>query len=225
MAEQPPADPSATPQPTAGTDPAKTTEGEQTGFDPSKITDQDFEKIFSDNRLYQHSRFKTLSEKAKKAEELEAQQSKAEEERLEKEKKWEELATKHKTEAEAARQQLKDMTVNSAIQAEAMKQGAADPEVVAKLLDRSKIEQTDDTGVTGVEEAVTALLEAKSYLKGAPNNPTVGAGSNPNPSQTEAGTKSFKLSQLQDHKFYLEHEKDILQAQKLGLLEDDVNQK
>lgn len=209
-------------QTTTGTDPAKT-DGEQTTFDASKLSDADFEKIFSDNRLYQHSRFKTLSEKAKKADELERKQSQADEERLKSEKKWEELAQKNEQKAKEYEAKYQETSLNSAIQAEAVKQGVVDVDAAVKLLDRTNVKIEEDGSVSGVTEAVTSLLEAKAYLKGS-NTTTVGSGSNPNPTQTEAGTKKFKLSQLQDHKFYNDHAKDIAEALKLGLVEDDMNQ-
>lgn len=211
----------ATPQTTTGTDPAKT-EGEQSTFDTSKLSDADFEKIYSDNRLYQHSRFKTLSERAKKADELEKKTAQAEEEKLKSEKKWEELAQKNEEKAKEYEKKYQETSLNSAIQAEALKQGVRDVDAAVKLIDRANVKIEEDGTISGVTEAITALLEAKSYLKDA-NAPTVGAGSNPNPSQTEAGTKKFKLSQIQDHAFFQKHEKEIGEALKLGLVEDDVN--
>lgn len=217
----PAAPPEPAPQPTPGTDPDKTA-GEQSTFDASKLSDADFEKIFSDNRLYQHSRFKTLSEKAKKADELEKKTAQAEEEKLKSDKKWEELAQKNEEKAKEYERKYQETNLNSAIQAEALKQGVRDVDAAVKLIDRANVKIEEDGTVSGVAEAVTALLEAKSYLKDA-NAPTVGAGSNPNPSQTEAGTKKFRLSQIQDHAFFQKNEKEIGEALKLGLVEDDVN--
>lgn len=210
----------ATPTPT-GTDPGQ--QPGSGGFDPSTLSDEDFNKLYSDDRLYKHPRFKSLSERAKKAEELEKAQTEAERKALEEQGKFKELADKNAAEAEKLRDQLKQTTLNSAIQAKAAKLGIVDVEAAAVLLDKSKINIKDDGTIEGVDEALTALVESKPYLKGAAPQEPVGSGSNPNPSQTEAGSKRFKLSQIQDNKFFMENEKDIMQAFKLGLVEDDVN--
>lgn len=55
--------------------------------------------------------------------------------------------------------------VTAAIAAEAARQGAADPDDVANLLDRSELVVSDE-GVEGVREAVELLLAKKRYLVG-----------------------------------------------------------
>lgn len=216
----PPADPAPAPKPT-GTEPDP--KPGDTAFDPSKLSDEDFNKLYEDNRLYRHPRFKSLSERAKKADDLEKAASEAEAKALAEQGKFKELAEKNAADAETARNQLKDVTTRSAIQSEAAKLGIVDVEAAAILVDRSKITVNDDGTVSGADEALKALLEAKPYLKGGtPGTPDVGSGSNPSPGQTPEGTKKFKLSQLQDHKFFVENEKDIQAALKAGLVENDL---
>ena len=200
------------------TDSGKSTEST---FDTSKLTDQDFEKIFADQRLYQHSRFKSLSEKAKEADALKKAQEESEAKTLKEQEKWKELAEKHEKTAQENEQKYKQTLMNSAIQAEAAKAGVTDLDAAVKLIDASKI-TIDENGVSGVEDAVKALVERKPYLKGT-NNPTVGSGSNPG-NGNEGSAKSFKLSQIQDAKFYQQNRDDILKAQKLGLVENDIAQ-
>lgn len=215
-----PAKPAAPAQPAKpGPEPAKPSSG---AFDPSSIKDEDFEKLFSDDRLYKHPRFKSLSERAKKADDLEKAQSEAEKKALEEQGKWKELAEKREQEANAAKQQAKDLALKNTIQAEAAKLGIVDVEAAAVLIDKTGVTVADDGTVTGAAEALTKLLEAKPYLKGTPQQQPVGSPSNPNPTQTEGGAKSFKLSQIQDHEFYKKNEKEIAEAFKLGLVEDDV---
>ncbi len=55
--------------------------------------------------------------------------------------------------------------IRSAVVAEAAKQGAVDPDAVAALVDRTDLVIEEDR-VEGAEEAVRALLAAKSYLLG-----------------------------------------------------------
>lgn len=188
-------------------------------FDPSKVSDNDFEKVFEDSRLFRHPRFKSLAERAKVADKLEKDTADAEKKRLEDEGKWKERTELAEKEAADAKLAAQEATIRSAIQGKAAALGVVDLDAAAVLIDRSSI-KVEDGAITGVDEALTALLEAKPYLKGKPQA-AVGTGSNP--SQTEGGVKKFKLSQIQDAKFYQTNEKDILEALKLGLVEDDVH--
>lgn len=219
--KQDPANPPASGQPpSTGTEPVKPATGE---FDPSKLTDEQFEKLYSDDRLFRHPRFKSLSERARKADELEKAQNEAEQKALAEQGKYKELAEKHEKEAASAKQMVQDLVLKNAIQSEAVKLGIVDVEAAAVLIDKTNIKVKDDGSAEGVQQALEALIAAKPYLKGTPQQQPIGTGSNPNPNQTEAGTKKFKLSQIQDSKFWAANEKDIMQALKLGLVEDDLH--
>lgn len=215
-----PAKPAAPAEPSGkGAEPEKPATG---AFDPSKLSDEDLKKVFEDSRLYQHPRFKSLSERAKKADEYEKEQDEIEKKRLAEQGKYKELADKAKAEAEAAKNQVADLTLKNSIQAEAVKLGIVDPEAAALLVDRSKIKVENGTA-EGVKEALESLVESKPYLKGTAPQAPVGSPSNPSPGATEGGTKKFKASQLQDPVFWKENEKDILAAINAGLVEDDIN--
>ncbi len=81
-------------------------------------------------------------------------------------------------EAEQARKAAEDRALaairKSAVVAAATKAGAVDPDAVLALLPMDKVTVADDGLVTGVEEAVKVLLEAKPYLVGKPSTPTPG---------------------------------------------------
>lgn len=218
--DQNPANP---PAPT-GPEPAPKPGEGNPAFDPSKLSDEDFTKLFEDNRLYRNPRFKSLSERAKKADDLEKAASDAETQRLADEGKYKEIADKKTAEAEAANKTVQDLRLNSNIQIEASKLGVVDLEAVLLLINRENIKVDETSGaVSGVEDAVKALLEAKPYLKGTPTNPpAVGGGSNPSPGETAPGAQKFKLSQIQDAVFFKEHEADINAALKAGLIENDI---
>ena len=89
------------------------------------------------------------------------------------------------------------------------------------LIDRSGVKLNNDGVVEGVDDALKKLTEAKPWLVQKGTNKPVGSPSNP--TSTSEGTKKYKLSQIQDHAFYQKNEKDILEAMRLGLVEDDVN--
>lgn len=211
-------------EPGQGTDPNKKNEKPtepNAGKQPDGEKPFD-EKVFDDPRLWQHPRFKSLNERAKKADELEKAQSEAEEKRLADNKKFEELANKRAAERDEIKTKLTNSIQDNRIITEASKIGVVDVEAVLKLVDRSNIKVADDGTITGVEEAVKSLVEGKPYLKGGkPNTTTIGSPSNPG-ADGDNQAKRFKLSQLQDPVFYREHEKDIQEAYKLGLIEDDM---
>lgn len=214
-----PVNPPVADQPNSnGTEPGE--QPAQSEFDPAKLQDQDFEKIFSDNRLFKHPRFKSLSERARKADELEKAQADAEQKALAEQGKWKELAEKREQEAQNALQRIQELALKNAIQAEASKIGVVDVEAAAILMNRDNVKVNDDGSAEGVKEALEELISHRPYLKGSAPQSPVGTGSNPGNDAPQA--KKFKLSQLQDSRFFLEHEKEIMLAMKQGQVEDDV---
>lgn len=195
--------------------------GTQKTFDPSQLDDAAFEKVFEDPRLFKHSRFQQLNQRAKRADELEAAANKAKEEELKKQQKWQELAEQKEQEAKELREKYTQKSFDNAIQLEATKAGAVDVETVLKLIDRSQLKIDDNGTISGVSEAVKSLIEAKPFLAGKPATTTIGDATAPGSSDSTA-PKKFKASQLNDPKFYRANEADILKAMKLGLIEDDI---
>ena len=193
-------------------------------FDSSKLTDGQLAELTKDGRFWEvafkHERFQKLNERAKKADEYEANQGKAEEEKLVAQKKFEELANKRGEEAATWKGRFEKAQVDNRIITEANKLGVIDPDAVISLLDRKGIKVTDE-GIEGVAEAVKALIEAKPYLTQGKTVPNIGEGSNP-ADPNHGALPRFKHSQLQDPKFYREHEKEIMVALKAGLIEDDL---
>lgn len=178
------------------------------------------EKVFDDPRLWTHPRFKSLNERAKKAELLEKEKADAEDKALEGAKEFKQLAEKVKKERDEIQQRFAQSLQDNRILSEASKIGVVDLDTVLKLIDRSSI-QTDASGqVMGVEAAVQQLLAAKPFLKGKAGV-TIGAAVGPS-ADAIAGPKKFKKSQLSDPAFYRENEKDIMKAYMAGLIEDDT---
>ena len=207
----------------SGTDPKNTnTNASQNVVDFSKVDDDTFSKVFDDPRLFRHSRFKSLAERAKKADELETAAKQAEEQNLVEQKKFEELAKMREQERDEAISKVSSLQINTKLLSEAVKQGAIDTEAVLALIDRAKVTIDKDGNVQGAEEAVKAILEAKPFLKGKGGqaNP-IGSGSNPGDG-TSTTPKKFKASQLNDPVFWKENEKDILAAIKSGQVEMDI---
>ena len=205
----------------AGADPSKTVITVKPDADDPKGGEKAFdEKVFDDPRLWQHPRFKSLNERAKKASVLEKAQKVAEEKSLADNKKFEELATKRETERDAVQSKYTSSIQDNRIITEASKVGVVDIEAVLKLVDRANIAIDDNGNVTGAVEAVQALLTAKPFLKGKAAT-TIGSATNPG-ADSDTIVKKFKLSQLNDPVFYKANEKEIAEAYKAGLIEDDM---
>lgn len=206
-----------------GTDPKTTSNANASDVQDVKPGENAFnEKVFEDPRLWQHPRFKSLNERAKLADKLEQEKSAAEEARLADAKKFEELANKRAQERDAATSKLSQSIQDNRIIIEASKVGVVDTETVLKLVDRANITVDANGNVTGVVEALQALLTSKPFLKGKPGATTIGSGTNPG-NDAGDGIKKFKLSQLNDTEFFRKNEKDIMAAYAKGLIEDDVH--
>lgn len=208
-----------------GTDPAKKPDNSSQEFDPSKLSDDDYAKILSDPRSFTHPRFKALTERAAEADKLKAENEKATNARLAEEKKYQELAEKHEASANDWKSKFETASIDNRIAAEASKLGITDLEAASKLIDRSGITIDESGAVNGVEAAVKALAESKTYLVDKSKQvPTIGSPSNPaNGNQGEGSVKSFKASEIRDPSFYKEHEKDILAAMKVpGAIVNDL---
>ena len=110
----------------------------------------------------QFADYSQLKERAAKADELEQAQ-------LSDKEKLEARASEAERQAASASQRIADAMIASEVKVRASQLGIIDPDAALLLVDRSNVRYSDESGVTGVEEALTQLLEDKPYLKGAPN--------------------------------------------------------
>lgn len=200
--------------------PSGKTEAVATDFDPAKISDADFEKIFGDKRLFKHSRFSELNDLAQEGKRLKEEQAKAKEEELRKKGEFETLAKQKEQEVTTLKEQIKTSSINNSLIISASKLGIVDPDAALKLVDRSAISVADDGTVTGAEDALKKLVEAKPYLGGKPGTTRLGSPSAPG-DQNTGDLKRFKHSEIKDPIFFRENEKDILASMKAGLIEMD----
>jgi len=187
-------------------------------FDPSKLTDEDLSKVFEDERLYKHKRFDQLRNEAKKAKEYEEEKKKADEERLKAQGEFQKLAEQKDQELQQLREQTKTERLNSRILTEAMGAGAVDPDAVLALVDKSKITYGEDGQISGVKEAVEALLAQKQYLLANKKGASVGSGTNP----PNLDTATFTMSQIKDPVFYQANREAIQKASREGRIRNDL---
>lgn len=99
---------------------------------------------------------------------------------------WSKVLESHKAAQQQAIEQAtskaQTLLIKAEIKAQAADLGIVDAEAAEQLADLSGVKIGDDGAVTGVKEALTTLLEAKPYLKGAPKQ--VGGPSNPGAGNT-----------------------------------------
>lgn len=215
-----PVAPTTTP-PAPASDPKVQTDPTAADFDPSKLSDEQFAAIYNDPRLFKHERFKSLNDRAKKADEYETAQADAENKKLEEEKKFEELTGKLKSENETLKAEKETMKVDFALQNALMKEKVIDPEAALKLVDRSQITVDKDGNVEGADKAIEALKTGKPYLFGEGGTTSLGTPAG-NPAGEPASGKKFKLSQVQDPTFFQANKDEILKAWSAGNIENDV---
>ena len=166
-------------QPTPATEPELASEGQQRTF-----SQEEMNRIQAQTRKEvrnQFSDYGQLKERAAKADELEqAQLSEAE--------KLEARALEAERKAASAAEQVSTAMIASDVKVRASQLGIIDPDAALLLVDRTNVKYSEDSGVTGVEDALTQLLEDKPYLKGSPNRAP-----NLNP-QTGEPAPSLRLS-------------------------------
>lgn len=190
-------------------------------FDPAKIPDTDFEKIFTDPRVFTHSRFKELNDQAKEGKKLKEEAAKREEEALKESGKYKELAEKRDADYQQAKKDVETMRMDNQLLISLQKEGVVDADAALKLIDRSKLSVDESGQVKGVDDAVKGLKDGKGYLFTKPSA-TVAGGSNPSPSGQPGTTKTFLQSQIADSAFYKANREDILAAQRAGTITMDI---
>ena len=144
--------------------PAATPEPEGQGPERT-FTQEDMNRIQAQTRKEVRNQFadySQLKERAAKADELEQAQ-------LSEKEKLEARATEAERSAATAAQRIADAMIASEVKVRASQLGIVDPDAALLLIDRTNVLYNEDSGVTGVEDALTQLLEDKPYLKGAPN--------------------------------------------------------
>lgn len=147
-------------QATPASEPELASESQQRTF-----TQEEMNRIQAQTRKEVRNQFadySQLKERAAKADELEqAQLSEAE--------KLEARALEAERKAATAAEQISTAMIASDVKVRAAQLGIIDPDAALLLVDRTNVRYSEDSGVTGVEDALTQLLTDKPYLKGTPN--------------------------------------------------------
>jgi alanyl-tRNA synthetase len=176
------------PQDPAGDDgDPKETESDDTTPKPEgkTFTQDDLDKIIQKRLARERKQWEQqLEEERKKAAMSEAERLKAEKEEAEKR-------------AQEAISKANELLLKAEVKQVAVELGIVDPDAAYLLMDREDIE-VKDGAVAGAKEALEQLLEAKPWLKRAPEKPAVGTGSNPGKSDLEPTPEQIaKMSQAE----------------------------
>ena len=142
------------------TQPEPEGEGQQRTF-----TQEEMNRIQAQTRKEVRNQFadySQLKDRAAKADELEQAQ-------LSEQEKLEARAAEAERKAASAADQISAAMIASEVKVRAAQLGIIDPDAALLLVDRTNVRYSEEDGVTGVDAALTQLLEDKPYLKGTPN--------------------------------------------------------
>ena len=205
--------------PTPPVEPTKPTGDTNPVIDVSKLSDEQLNKVLEDPRLWKTPRLSELTEAQKKVKQYETEKAQREQDELKKKGDFETLSKQQEEKLQGWQDKYNTAMADNAIMAEAAKVGIKDLDAAKKLIDRANIKVNEDGTISGVADAVAALVQSKSYLVNG-NTTSIGGGTNPPNPNTPS---KFKLSQLQDPKFYNEHRAEIQKAMATpGAIEDDL---
>jgi DNA-binding transcriptional MerR regulator len=135
-------------------------EGQQRTF-----TQEDVNRLQAQTRREVRNQFADyaqLKDRAAKADELEQAQ-------LTEQEKLEVRAAEAERKAASAADQISAAMISSEVKVRATQLGIIDPDAALLLLDRANVRYSEEGGVTGVDAALTQLVEDKPYLKGQSN--------------------------------------------------------
>lgn len=180
--------------------------------------------VFENENLWKHPRFSALAASAQELKKLQDQQKADEDKRLSENNEFKTLAENRATDLEKANETIKNMRIDQALTNVLVPEGVVDLEGALKLVDRSKLGIDDNGNVTGAKEALESLKTDKAYLfnKSGNDDKSLGGPSNNNGGEGGGAPAKFKRSQLRDPVFYQKNREAILEAQKNGLIENDL---
>lgn len=192
-------------------------------IDITKLEGERLSKILENPNLFKLPRIQELLEASKELKTLRDQKTQDEQKSLQEQGKFKELAETRETEINQLKEKLQNNTIDQALTTKLVPEGVVDIEAALKLVDRSKVKIDENGNISGIEEVISSLKNDKAYLFGKTQQPSVGGPTNPGSSPS--GPMKFKRSQLADSNFYQEHRKEILEAQRQGLIEDDLSRR
>lgn len=155
---------------------------------PRSFTQEEVDRIVADRlrrvKVEPPADYDELKAKAAKLAEIEAA-SQSELERAQA------AAAAAEAKAAEAQQRARSALLRASVTATAVQAGAVDADAVLALIDQSQLTVEDDGTVSGVSDAVKALLDAKPYLVGKPATLPPGSGDGGPRGKPAVGTPDF----------------------------------
>ena len=152
--------------------PAQTVEVEPPTTEPTterSFTQEEVNRMMAQTRREERGKFSDYGElktRATRADELE-------QEKLTEAERMEARAIEAEKKATDAQQQIASAMIASEVKVRASAMGVIDPDAAYLLLDRSNVHYDAEAGVSGVDDALAGLLEAKPYLRSANRTPNL----------------------------------------------------
>ena len=152
--------------------PTQVVEVETTTTEPTTeqtFTQEQVNRMMAQTRREERGKFSDYGElktRATRADELE-------QEKLTEAERMEARAVEAEKKATDAQQQIASAMIASEVKIRASAMGVIDPDAAYLLLDRSNVHYDAEAGVSGVDDALAGLLEAKPYLRSANRTPNL----------------------------------------------------
>ena len=126
-----------------------------------------------------------------------------------------------RAELNAATEKARRLALESAVVSAATRAGLIDPDVAVALV-ASTVSFDEDGAPVGVDEAVAELVRTRPYLANGTKTIPGAPPANPVRDRTaENGARVYRVSELNDRKFYEQHRDDILAAVSDGRIVED----
>ena len=152
--------------------PTQVVEVETTTTEPTTeqtFTQEQVNRMMAQTRREERGKFSDYGElktRATRADELE-------QEKLTEAERMEARAIEAEKKAVDAQQQVASAMIASEVKVRASAMGIIDPDAAYLLLDQSNVRYDAEAGVSGVDDALAGLLEAKPYLRSANRTPNL----------------------------------------------------
>lgn len=189
-------------------------------FDPTKLSNEQINKVLEDQRIWNTQRLKELREQAKKGKDYETEQAKKAQEEAVKKGEFDKVLGEKDAKIQELTAQLQNVQVDNALRGELQKAGVKNIEAGLKLLDRTNVKIGENGKLEGLDSALQAFKAAYPELL---NSSSANVGSGTNPGDPNANVGQFKMSQIRDPEFYAKNHVAIKQAMAKGQIINDIS--
>lgn len=149
-----------------------------TDFDPSKLSDEQINKVLEDQRLWKTQRLSDLREQAKKGKEYETEKAKIAQEAAIKKGDFDKVLAEKDAQIQQLTEKLNNGQLDNTLRDALNKAGVKNLPAGLKLIDRANLNIGDNGQIEGLDEAVKQFTEQYPEFVSI-NNTSVGSPTNP----------------------------------------------